>query len=106
MIAVILSRQAGSREATERRRTAKDLKMRRPRRSHGVSTQVAHLEILRPCFAGLRMTNRGGPLKQQMVNVECSMLNVECNGGCVSFNIEHSTLNIQHFGFESEVSNA
>jgi hypothetical protein len=56
MIAVILSRQAGSREATERRRTAKDLKMRRCRRSHAVSAQVAYLEILRPRFAGLRMT--------------------------------------------------
>jgi hypothetical protein len=45
--AVILSRQAGSREATEQRRTAKDLKMRRLRRSHGVSAQVTYLEILR-----------------------------------------------------------
>jgi hypothetical protein len=103
LIAVILSRQAGSREATERRRTAKDLKMRRPRRSHAVSSQVAHLEILRPRFAGLRMTNRGGPLKKQMLNVECSMMNVEWNGknrvvavAKPSFNIEHSTFNIQH----------
>lgn len=46
MIAVILSR-----------RTAKDLKMRGIGRSHAVSAQVAHLEILRPRFAGLRMTN-------------------------------------------------
>jgi len=57
MNAVIQSRQAGSREATERRRTAKDLKMREVGRSHGVSAQVANLEILRPRFAGLRMTN-------------------------------------------------
>jgi hypothetical protein len=108
MIAVILSRQAGSREATERRRTVKDLKLRMLRRSHAVSAQVAHLEILRPRFAGLRMTSvgrRGGSMihGRQMLNVECSMLNVECRGKHVlvavakpSFNIEHSTFNIEH----------
>ncbi|MGH9420132.1 MAG: hypothetical protein ACRD3J_09170, partial [Thermoanaerobaculia bacterium] len=34
--------------------------------------------------------------KSEMLNVECSMLNVEWLPSGFPFNIEHSTLNIQH----------
>ena len=63
-VAVIQSRQAGSREAAERGRTAKDLKMHRFCRSHWVSANLAHLEILRRASPALDDRSSSPPQPQ------------------------------------------